>query len=797
MGQIQTLHSAVAIPTSLHPGTYILGACVVAHTTIIERIETNNCKLGRTLTVTTSVPEPLPSPPPNTIEITTLPFLKDIDVDNEAVEGLYRNESCRDPIETASWGSTGLVLYRVTAPEKGVILAEVQGATDYYMVLSAWSANLHVERACIGHSVGLIHVKVAVPVEKGETIFLKVADPDRGVGQNRMIVNFVESKTMVENTSPVSALPQVMTCPRERDCYFAVPAADANGDPIQFSLSTALEASGNESGFTQPGPPHAPHAATIDPESGLYHWDTRGAMFPLSDPLNPVQTLYSTQVIIEELDWSTGAIKGYVATDFLIRLVDVDPVDSPPVFDLPFSSDLPPSPGAATNSGVKVTASPNQLVHIVIDVRDPNNGRNNDDRNNGSCGLFGSGCNGIKVQTINLPFDGAINEEVLEGLDGSLSSPVYFMRVDFSWTPTPADTGMRVITFVATDSAGQKTVFPVTIHVTTVRLSLTPESAISSIGTPHTITAILSDEGQPVPDTTVTFKIFTGPHAGLSQNIKTDSNGKARFTYIGQALGTDQIGVTTTVMLNENSLTQVVTAPMVAQTWMIIESCDGVDNNQDGNIDEGFLDTDNDGLADCVDSDDDGDSVMDTVDNCSLIANPDQTDTDQDGVGDACDPDDDNDRIVDDKDECPLLPTPNVIVGTAGNNVLRGTLGNDLIRGLGGNDTIYGMGGNDCLMGGPGNDRMYGGNGDDIVNGEDGRDILQGNLGNDTLDGGVGNDTLDGAAGNDQLKGGIGNDTLKGGMGNDALNGGPGIDKCFGGDGTDTAANCEKMMGIP
>ena len=67
------------------------------------------------------------------------------------------------------------------------------------------------------------------------------------------------------------------------------------------------------------------------------------------------------------------------------------------------------------------------------------------------------------------------------------------------------------------------------------------------------------------------------------------------------------------------------------------EACDGIDNNCNDEVDEGSVDTDDDGEADCVDEDDDDDDVVDEDDNCPLVANADQVDTDVDGTGDVCD----------------------------------------------------------------------------------------------------------------------------------------------------------------
>jgi hypothetical protein len=88
------------------------------------------------------------------------------------------------------------------------------------------------------------------------------------------------------------------------------------------------------------------------------------------------------------------------------------------------------------------------------------------------------------------------------------------------------------------------------------------------------------------------------------------------------------------------------------------EQCDGLDNDCDVTIDEGFPDVDSDGKADCVDGDQDGDGLDNGDDNCPELANADQADLDADGLGDVCDQDPEGDGIPTATDNCPSVKNP-------------------------------------------------------------------------------------------------------------------------------------------
>ena len=123
---------------------------------------------------------------------------------------------------------------------------------------------------------------------------------------------------------------------------------------------------------------------------------------------------------------------------------------------------------------------------------------------------------------------------------------------------------------------------------------------------------------------------------------------------------------------NDGVLDTLDCAPLDSQSWPGAgELCDGKDNNCNEQIDEGFPDLDKDGIPDCGDDDTDGDGDPDALDcaplnsmihaaaiescdgldnNCNALVDEGFQDTDADSLKDCIDQDDDNDGIPDDAD---------------------------------------------------------------------------------------------------------------------------------------------------
>jgi len=115
------------------------------------------------------------------------------------------------------------------------------------------------------------------------------------------------------SANPISTIEPVVDCPKNALCKFTVPASDPDGQTLRYRLASSAEASGSLGTFFQPGPPHALHAATINPTTGLYVWDTTGATLAAWG-----DTIYSTQVIVENR--VGGKVAAKTAVDFFIRI---------------------------------------------------------------------------------------------------------------------------------------------------------------------------------------------------------------------------------------------------------------------------------------------------------------------------------------------------------------------------------------------------------------------------------------------------------------------------------------------
>jgi hypothetical protein len=64
-------------------------------------------------------------------------------------------------------------------------------------------------------------------------------------------------------------------------------------------------------------------------------------------------------------------------------------------------------------------------------------------------------------------------------------------------------------------------------------LTLSPKSATNPVGTNHTVTAHVSQNGNPVSGVSVHFSVTSGPNSGKAHDATTGPKGNAKFTYTG------------------------------------------------------------------------------------------------------------------------------------------------------------------------------------------------------------------------------------------------------------------------
>src|SRR5262249_12112358 len=103
-------------------------------------------------------------------------------------------------------------------------------------------------------------------------------------------------------------------------------------------------------------------------------------------------------------------------------------------------------------------------------------------------------------------------------------------------------------------------------HITDI--SLAPDGTSDPVGSDHTVTATVSDNGSPVVGTAVSFNILDGPNSDGSGtcvpvDCTTAADGTVSFTYTGSGgTGTDHIQAS---FVDPTSQTQV--SNIVSETW--------------------------------------------------------------------------------------------------------------------------------------------------------------------------------------------------------------------------------------
>lgn len=222
----------------------------------------------------------------------------------------------------------------------------------------------------------------------------------------------------IGNSSPIATLPPVVKLPKGAGSMFPIPATDPDGDTLFYRLATPSEAI-------------FPGAVGVGNPIGFSVSPTGVATF-ITGGIPPMDTMHNAFVAIEDGKGSK------VIVDFIIQLVDSSIA---PEFDF----GVTPLPAPCLTYYVGDT------VNLTIKAFDPEPG------------------DIVKIAAVGVPL-GATFSPALPTPGGNPDSTV------MTWILGPADVGVKVITFDASDTSGVTT-------LTSVCISVIDTTPIGGVGT--------------------------------------------------------------------------------------------------------------------------------------------------------------------------------------------------------------------------------------------------------------------------------------------------------------------------
>ncbi|HXI02162.1 MAG TPA: thrombospondin type 3 repeat-containing protein [Candidatus Saccharimonadales bacterium] len=384
------------------------------------------------------------------------------------------------------------------------------------------------------------------------------------------------------NSPPKTLITPIAGCELGSLCQFYVLATDPDGDPLRWRLSTATEAGGL---FEQPGPPYAPNALSVDPNTGLVSWDTTGASLS-SDP-NHNFGLYSAQITIEDLD-PNGVAISKTPVDFFVS------VFQPPPYAPQF--DEPPTPPSGS------------VVNVEV----------------GECIAFDLQASDVDANDVVTLSDASLPA----GMTCYYDPPSNPATGECEWSPTAANVGGDIVVFTATDNHGLgATPHSFNIQITDI-CNTSPPSAPDTDGDgvadlcdncPLVANASQTDtDGDNVGDACDNCAVANTCQREGDGDGFADACDNCPFVYNDTQADSDSDGAG--------------------------DACDVCPNVYD----PAQADDDGDGIGNACDNcpmdvnpaqlDPDGDGIGAVCDNCPTVYNPSQANTDGDNDGgDACD----------------------------------------------------------------------------------------------------------------------------------------------------------------